>query len=83
LIFNVVSAATATFLELTSAQRDMSLKLKDLQNTCNKVDKTGSVKFTGETEEDKMTPFLDTLIVKKDNRRVKLLVYMKTTHTDQ
>ncbi|XP_072048738.1 uncharacterized protein [Amphiura filiformis] len=49
----------------------------------NQIDKTGNIKFTFETEENKQIPFLDTLIVKKPNGSIKLLVYRKATHTDQ
>ena len=49
----------------------------------NQVDTTGSIKFTHETEVDKMIPLLDTLIVRKGDLRVKLLVYRKKTHTEQ
>ncbi|XP_072033164.1 uncharacterized protein [Amphiura filiformis] len=49
----------------------------------NQIDKTGNIKFTYGTEENKEIPFLDTLIVKKPNGSIKLLVYRKATHTDQ
>ncbi|XP_072039459.1 uncharacterized protein [Amphiura filiformis] len=49
----------------------------------NKVDDTGNLKFTYETEESRSIPFLDTLIVRKPDGSVKLLVYRKATHTDQ
>ncbi|XP_072037303.1 uncharacterized protein [Amphiura filiformis] len=49
----------------------------------NKVDPTASIKFTYETEKDGQIPFLDTLIIRKPDNTVKLLVYRKQTHTDQ
>jgi len=54
-----------------------------LTDHINKVDETGSIKFTYEKETDGKLPFLDTLIVKKSDGSVKLLVYRKPTHTDQ
>jgi len=41
------------------------------------------IKFTAEQEQDKHMPFLDTVIVRKTDGRVKLLVYRKKTHMDQ
>ncbi|XP_072041199.1 uncharacterized protein [Amphiura filiformis] len=49
----------------------------------NHVDPTNSIKFTHETEQDNQIPFLDTLIVKKPDGSIKLLVYRKKTHTNQ
>jgi len=58
-------------------------KVEDLTTHLNQIDKTGNIKFTYETESDNQIPFLDTLIVKKQNGSIKLLVYRKKTHTDQ
>ncbi|XP_072048604.1 uncharacterized protein [Amphiura filiformis] len=41
----------------------------------NLIGKTGNMKFTYETEENKQIPFFETLIVKKLNGFIKLLVY--------
>ena len=49
----------------------------------NQVDNSASIKFTYEQEKEGRIPFLDTLIVKKSDCTVKLLVYCKPTHTDQ
>ena len=56
---------------------------KDLTDHLNQVDDTGNLKFTFETEEDGRIPFLDTLIVRKPDKSVKLLIYRKPTLTDQ
>ena len=50
----------------------------------NKDVATGSIKFIYEEEkEGNYRIFLDTLIVRKDYGTVKLLIYRKSTHTDQ
>ena len=49
----------------------------------NQIDETNSSKFTHEEEKDKSMPFLDTLIVRKKDDSVQLLIYRKATHTDQ
>ncbi len=57
--------------------------VEQLTDHINQIDKSGSIKFTYETESDGKLPFLDTSIVRKDDGSVKLLVYRKPTHTDQ
>ena len=44
---------------------------------------TGSIKFTHEEESDNSLPFQDTLMIRKEDGTVKLLMYRKKTHTDQ
>ena len=56
---------------------------QNLTDHLNTVDTTGSIKFTHEEENDGSIPFLDTLIVRKADNTVKLLVYRKKTHTDR
>ena len=57
--------------------------VEKLTDHINKVDKSGSIKFTYEKESEGKLPLIDTLIVKKEDGSVKLLVYRKPTHTDQ
>ena len=47
------------------------------------IDKSDSIKFTYKEEAEGKLPFLDTLIVKKEDGTIKLLVYRKSSHTDQ
>ena len=54
-----------------------------LTDHLNQVDPTSSIKFTFEEEQDGAIPFMDTLIVRKPDKSIKLLVYRKKTHTDQ
>ncbi|XP_072048492.1 uncharacterized protein [Amphiura filiformis] len=56
---------------------------EQLTSHINQVDKAGNIKFTFEKEENSQIAFLDTLIVKRQDGSVKLLVYRKKTHTDQ
>ena len=55
----------------------------NLTEHLNTIDPTGSIKFTHEEETQGKIPFLDTLIVRKEDGTVKLLVYRKKIHTDQ
>ena len=65
---------------LEIVNKDCVEKLTDHND---KVDISGSIKFTYEKESEGKLPFLDTLIVKKEDGSVKRLVYRKPTHTDQ
>ncbi|XP_072051693.1 uncharacterized protein [Amphiura filiformis] len=57
--------------------------VEDLTNHLNQIDPTKSIKFTYDQEEQGQIPFLDTLIVRKEDGSVKLLVYREKSHTDQ
>ena len=50
-----------------------------LTDHLNQVDPTSSIKFTFKEEQDGAIPFLDTLIVRKPDKSIKLLVYRKKT----
>ncbi|CAH1254658.1 Hypp1388 [Branchiostoma lanceolatum] len=56
---------------------------QELTDHLNSTDPTGNIQFTYEEEEKGTLPFLDTLLVRKGDGSVKLLVYRKSTHTDQ
>ena len=58
-------------------------EVENLTTHLNSIDKSNSINFTHEEEKDGTIPFLDTLIVRKPDKTVKLLVYRKATHTDQ
>ncbi|XP_072033048.1 uncharacterized protein [Amphiura filiformis] len=58
-------------------------QVENLTTHLNQTDPTDSIKFTYEKEREGSIPFLDTLIVRKPDGSVKLLVYRKATHTDQ
>ena len=49
----------------------------------NRMDPTGSIKFTHEEETNNSIPFLDTHIHRRHNGSVKVKVYRKKTHTNQ
>ena len=49
----------------------------------NSVESTRSIRFTYEEETEGQILFLDTLLIRKEDENVKLLVYRKKTHTDQ
>ena len=57
--------------------------VKELTDHLNTIDDSNSIKFTFEEEKEGKMPFLDTLIVRREDGSVKLLVYRKSTHTDQ
>ena len=60
-------------------KKNSTQKLTEHLNTINPTD---NIKFTHEEDQGKES-FLETLIVRKSNGSLKLLVYRKKTHTDQ
>jgi len=69
---------------------DDVLKLSDkhaveaLTEHLSQTDETDSIQFTYETfKAEKMLPFLNILLVRKEDGYLKLLVYSKKTHTNQ
>ena len=58
-------------------------QVDNLTDHLNQTDHTDSIKFTYEKESNNSIPFLDTLIVRRPDGTVKLLVYRKATSTDQ
>ena len=57
--------------------------MEALTGHLNGIDKTNSIKFTHEPEKNGQIPFLDTLITRREDGSIKLLIYRKATHTDQ
>ena len=57
-------------------------KVEALTGHLNGIDETNSIKFTHEPEKNGQIPFLDTLITRREDGSIKLLVYRKATHTD-
>ena len=56
--------------------------MEALTGHLNGIDKTNSIKFTHEPEKNGQIPFLDTLITRREDGSIKLLVYTKLhTHT--
>ena len=55
-------------------------KVQALTDHLNRIDKTNSIKFTHEPEKNGQIPFLDTLITRRENGSIKLLVYRKAKH---
>ena len=58
-------------------------KVEALTDHLSGIDKTNSIKLTLEPEKNSQIPFLDTLITRRENGSIKLLVYRKATHTVQ
>ena len=54
-----------------------------LTNHLNRVDETNSITFRHEEEAEGTISFLDTLLVRKESGEVKVLIFRKSTHTDQ
>ena len=52
-------------------------------NHLNKIDETGSIKFTYEVEADGKLPMLDAMVTRQSCGKLRLSIYRKKTHTDQ
>ena len=57
--------------------------VQKLTDHIKQADKSGFIKFTYGQESEGSLPFLDTLIVRKEDGTIKLQVNRKPTHTDQ
>ena len=58
-------------------------QVDDFAMHLNQTGPTDSIKFRYEKEKDGSIPFLATLIIRKLDGSVKLLIYLKATHTDR
>ena len=58
-------------------------KVVEWSEHLNRMDPTGSIKFTHEEETDNSIPFLDTHIHRRYDGSIKVKVYRKKTHTNQ
>ena len=58
-------------------------KVEEWSEHLNRMDSTGSIKFTHEEETDNSIPFLDTHIHRRHDGSIKVKVYRKKTHTNQ
>ena len=82
----IVTAPVACQLRLRKRYVDEIVKKgceQQLTAHLNTIDATGNITLTFEEESEGSLSFLDTLMVRKEDRTIKLLVYRKKTHTDQ
>ena len=75
-----INAPSATVCIQTKYKKGCEQQLTAHLNT---IDTTGNIKFTYEEESEGSLPFLHTLMVRREDGTIKLLVYRKKTHTDQ
>ena len=58
-------------------------RVEELTDHMNRLDPTGSLKFTYEEEQEGKLAFLDTLVHRQPDGTLRTTVYRKKTHTDQ
>ena len=58
-------------------------QVENLNEHLNTIDTTQNIKFTNDEEKEGQITFFDTLIVRKEDGSVKMLVYRIPTHTNQ
>ena len=74
---------TANDFPFATKNDEITTVTQELINFLNKLDNSGSIKFTYEMESEGKLLFLDFLIVRNEVGDVKLQIYRIPTHTEQ